>query len=649
MLVNTQILKTQGDLGGKKIDMSIDENSLTHLMSVLSDLYSDKIMAVVREYSTNALDSHIASGQTRPVELSTPTALSPYFVVRDYGVGMDEQDIENIYSKYGASSKRDNNDESGMLGLGCKSGLTYSNQFTLTGIKNGVKTLVAISRSANGAGTMEVVDVSPSDEPNGVTIKVPVNSSGDREYFRDTVNRFVQYIDNSKIRVDGKAYAHDFEVLNDRIWIKQSNYGGYVPSFVVMGNVAYPIARTHFDTSTIPNRHGFVYFADMGDVNFPPSREELMYTTRTEATLRKIEQELPAAFTKHLQHVIDSASTIREAFNQQTSLNRRYGNSIHGSWWQFEYKGETLPKYIQKCKRVDWDTDGKEPASSGTETLFESPDTSRLYIYNWKNKVFNKLHGLKITKWLEKSDDFELDTDMAYLMDEVEHPALFEGCSMVDWNEIKRLKTAPVPKAQRPKRMWPDHRGYLKVPDETKQIYFEGKERFNTGYAKLLDSDNSEFYYVAPSQQERFKKVYPKAELAAVGAARVVIDWVKNLTQSDLDSFKLYVDFREAWALKSDEILDPELKLISSSSDDFSWQNPLFRMRDSMEYLSNWADQTILGSVKVPQVEYKGQEVIDRYPLLVTAQSYRVDDKEKYRDHMTDYVNAVYEKEIKGV
>src|SRR6476469_3924392 len=138
-------------LQGVKISMKINEDALTHIMSFLTDLYSDPEMAVIREYSTNAYDAHVEGFVDRPIEVTLPTNLSPFFRVRDYGAGLDEDDIREIYSQYGASTKRESNDVNGMLGLGCKSALTYTDQFTLTGIKNGICTEVAISRDENGS------------------------------------------------------------------------------------------------------------------------------------------------------------------------------------------------------------------------------------------------------------------------------------------------------------------------------------------------------------------------------------------------------------------------------------------------------------------------------------------------------------------
>lgn len=61
----------EGTLGSEdRTRMTFDENSIAHLMSVLTDLYSDPEMAVIREYSTNALDAHRAAGINDPIEVA---------------------------------------------------------------------------------------------------------------------------------------------------------------------------------------------------------------------------------------------------------------------------------------------------------------------------------------------------------------------------------------------------------------------------------------------------------------------------------------------------------------------------------------------------------------------------------------------------
>src|SRR5512146_2284489 len=150
MIPERTTIAVDSTVKGEDVAMSIDQTALAHIMNVLTDLYADPELAVIREYSTNALDSHIEAGISRPIEVTTPTALRPLFTVRDYGVGLDADDIRDIYSRYGASTKRQTNDAVGMLGLGCKSALAYVDQFTLAGITGGQRMLVSIARDETG-------------------------------------------------------------------------------------------------------------------------------------------------------------------------------------------------------------------------------------------------------------------------------------------------------------------------------------------------------------------------------------------------------------------------------------------------------------------------------------------------------------------
>ena len=72
------------------------------MFKILSDsLYSDKVMAVIRELSTNANDAHVASGNKNPFKVSLPTQANPNFTVRDYGTGLSQEDMEdrNFYKQ----------------------------------------------------------------------------------------------------------------------------------------------------------------------------------------------------------------------------------------------------------------------------------------------------------------------------------------------------------------------------------------------------------------------------------------------------------------------------------------------------------------------------------------------------------------------
>ena len=296
------------------VTMTFDENSIAHIMSVLTDLYSDPEMAIIREYATNARDSHIEAGQTRPIEITLPSSLVPMLKIKDYGVGLSVDDIENIYSKYGASTKRGTNDQTGLLGLGCKSGLTYASQFTLIGIKHGVKTTVVVARAEDGTGSMEIIDTCVTTDPDGVEVTIPTKRDNQ---IAIKAEKFFRYWDSGTVLVNGKpnvSIKDSARKISDTLFLIPRDKGGNGNDYIVMGGVAYK-SKSLYDGMYRYSGMGFsiVAFVPMGSVNFTPSREQLHYTRRTESTIEAIQADFKRLAFKAGQETIDASPSLREA------------------------------------------------------------------------------------------------------------------------------------------------------------------------------------------------------------------------------------------------------------------------------------------------------------------------------------------------
>ena len=105
-----------------------------------SGLYKEKILAIVRELSCNAYDAHVDAGKADlPFDVHLPNALEPFYLIRDYGKGLSQEAMETVYTTYFESTKTESNEVIGGLGLGCKSPLSYVDQFTVTSFQGGQK------------------------------------------------------------------------------------------------------------------------------------------------------------------------------------------------------------------------------------------------------------------------------------------------------------------------------------------------------------------------------------------------------------------------------------------------------------------------------------------------------------------------------
>lgn len=320
---------------GDTLDMGItdDPEGLKYLMSMLTNLYSDPELAVIREYYTNALDAHAEIGQDKPVDVYLPTRENPLYVVKDYGVGMSREDIDKIYRLYGASTKRKSNASVGHFGLGCKSALTIATQFTLTSIKDGLKTTAIIGKDESGVNKVDILPVRPTDEVSGTTVTIPVP---DVKSFTDKLTAFFKYSNPDKVLlngkrpeniyekstllampgIDAKVYTRNVERIN--FWAKEPVtfhlVMGSVPYEITRDNVREALDRTGQKMDIASSDISVVFAIGIGDVNLTPNREGLRYTDKTKAFVDKLLDVYVTSIRESAQKEIDAVQDRSEVF-----------------------------------------------------------------------------------------------------------------------------------------------------------------------------------------------------------------------------------------------------------------------------------------------------------------------------------------------
>ena len=331
---NTKNATVSGNLGDTEdFEMQISAKATVHLMSLLTDLYSDEELACIREYSTNAWDSHLQAGVTRPIEVSTPSALSPFLRIKDYGVGMDKATIRDVYSQYGESNKRTETTTNGSMGIGGKCALAYTTQFTVVGIKDGIATTVLVRRTETGAGVMSILDESKTDEPNGVEIMIPGKEYND---FKRKAENFFQFWKKGTVLLNGVDPTKELTKVSDRIFLHDGDV-----DYVFMGNVPYPIERRHSISMGMSDSVvAYVTMNSADEVVFTPNREALNYNPITTNALDGLREEFNEYIVEYLNKSINSAPTFREAWKKYTDLRRTYGHLLD----DVEYKGEKIVK-----------------------------------------------------------------------------------------------------------------------------------------------------------------------------------------------------------------------------------------------------------------------------------------------------------------
>lgn len=292
MKVQDKSVKRTGNLSGRVINMKFDEKGQAKLAHVLVNLYSDGPSAVIREYAANGRDSHVMAGVDRPIEITLPTPRKPEFIVRDFGTGMSLEDIEEIYSKYGGSTKDQSDDFIGSYGLGCKSALSISPSFTINSNKDGVKTVAVISRESGTLGRIDIIVHTETDEENGVTVNIPVQEKYD-DFAAKADNVFLTWAPGT-VLVNGQPPAFSMYDKEKFLAVSDVFHVGYDKyqrgTFVNMGGIAYPIDWNQLSTlMDMAFRKSGTKFDDVmdslvvmtvpiGAVELVPSREAVRWT-----------------------------------------------------------------------------------------------------------------------------------------------------------------------------------------------------------------------------------------------------------------------------------------------------------------------------------------------------------------------------------
>jgi hypothetical protein len=301
----------------RSINFGINAKGLPQILHILrNQLYSDKISAVIREYSVNAVDAHIESGQSnRPIEITLPSQLDCNFKVRDYGFSLSDKDIEEVFAFYGESTKRNTNTQTGMLGIGAKSAFAYGDNFVINSYIDGRKHVYNAFIDPSQLGMISKLTEEDTDEENGVEIVVPVKDKDVQSFVEKAENLFEHFKVRPKIAGNVIEF-NDEDVLfsgDDWVWKKSeddhSRYHGYGSNrrgnsepIAVMGNIGYKIDSYSIDWNDedysgilIGN---LVLEFDIGEIEITASREGLEYTEITisaiKAKLKKVHKELLA-------------------------------------------------------------------------------------------------------------------------------------------------------------------------------------------------------------------------------------------------------------------------------------------------------------------------------------------------------------------
>ena len=182
-------------------------------------LYSDRVTAIIRELSVNAHDAHVDAGRKNlPFEIDLPTALTPEFRIRDFGHGMDDVQIRELYCTYFSSSKQRTNKQIGGFGIGSKSPFSYTQGFTVTAFQHGEKRTYSAYINEHRVPAVVRLSTEPTDEKDGLEVKFPVKGNDFYEFRNKAADVFEFFEPKPTINI------RDFKVSTTEYSLEGSNW-----------------------------------------------------------------------------------------------------------------------------------------------------------------------------------------------------------------------------------------------------------------------------------------------------------------------------------------------------------------------------------------------------------------------------------------
>lgn len=301
------------NVNAKRTDFTIDSSNDVIFNILRSQIYTDPISSTVREVLSNALDAQSEKGNMgQPLEIFLP---GEYLVIRDFGVGISPDRLENVISKYGASTKRHTNDQIGGFGLGFKSPFSVCDMFLVITRFESKEYTYQFFIDESGRGSIQLVsekECEPAD--TGTSIKIPV-SHYKRQEFINAVFKYVQFWEVQP-KIIGKPFGHIIDppkvVLEGENWrVYDRNVGANVN--LLVDSVPYVIDKYKYGNYRFPNNLVLVF--KTGDIEVTATRESVRINDQSNETIKAALSNYEKTIFEHTKSKISQLTKMEDVLS----------------------------------------------------------------------------------------------------------------------------------------------------------------------------------------------------------------------------------------------------------------------------------------------------------------------------------------------
>ncbi len=278
----------------QEVKFELDASSQELMIEMLhSNLYSNPKGSIVRELASNCVDAHTESGQTLPIEIEyveknkLTGQFEPSIIFRDYGPGLSPTRFKETYTKYFASTKRDDNKGIGGYGLGCKTPLAYVDSFTVRTIVDEIDYVYVVSKSeVGGVSLFKLTENEAKGKPNMTEVIVPLVDTNDKYDFEKEIINQLGYFKNVKylgFSPSVKPAVIDYEDKDILISLN----GPHKTTHIIIGNVCYPIDWKQIAKNglSLNVQNAVALRFEIGELKLSLNRETIYYTDQTKKAI----------------------------------------------------------------------------------------------------------------------------------------------------------------------------------------------------------------------------------------------------------------------------------------------------------------------------------------------------------------------------
>lgn len=380
--------KKYESLGVESKTFSVDTND-TMIIKLLRDkMYKNKIAAVCREVVSNSRDANREAGRSEvPVVVEITNSLGSlvsdeemYITFQDNGIGISPERMDNIFLKYGGSTKRDTDEYTGGFGIGAKTPFAYSNEFVIVTIveEKGVRTkyeyqAVISSNGKSEVSRMLLLGSEVTQEQTGTKICVPIKEEDRVTFEKELI--FVVSLWEVKPILKGFNQKITLEIIketNEYILMKDTKEGdslyGDKSIIGLIDEIPYLLNADSLKryselfwkiNNQLRNvsKNYIVLKYNVGEISVSGSREDVEYVEDNLVKFKSSLDKFINDIALNIENFLNSAKSYYEAckFGNILRNNQSYYRSARNNDWEVKGWNKNFLIILSKLSNLDLD------------------------------------------------------------------------------------------------------------------------------------------------------------------------------------------------------------------------------------------------------------------------------------------------------